>query len=60
MDVEVSCPSCGETLVLRVDPTGGARVRYVEDCEVCCGPFEVDAIVGAGEDVQVRVRRLDD
>ena len=34
----VSCPYCGESNELFVDPGGGAIQEYVEDCEVCCQP----------------------
>ena len=33
---EVSCPYCGEAVALALDPGGGARQEYVEDCHVCC------------------------
>ncbi len=32
------CPSCGELIDVRVDPTAGGRQEYVEDCPVCCRP----------------------
>ena len=32
------CPTCGETIVIPLDPSGGADQRYVEDCPVCCNP----------------------
>jgi len=38
MEVEASyaCGSCGEQIVVPIDPTGGASQEYVEDCPVCC------------------------
>ena len=39
--VEVSCPCCGEVVTLGVDPAGGAVQAYVEDCQVCCRPWQV-------------------
>jgi len=33
-----TCPSCGESIVVPVDPSAGARQEYVEDCPVCCRP----------------------
>ena len=30
--------SCGEEIVIPVDPTGGNSQQYVEDCPVCCHP----------------------
>jgi len=38
---EVSCPYCGEQVELILDPGGGADQEYVEDCEVCCRPWQV-------------------
>ena len=32
------CPTCGEEIVIPLDPTGGEEQRYVEDCPVCCHP----------------------
>jgi Cysteine-rich CPXCG len=32
------CPTCGETIVIPLDPSGGSEQRYVEDCPVCCNP----------------------
>jgi predicted RNA-binding Zn-ribbon protein involved in translation (DUF1610 family) len=33
-----SCPSCGEEIIVPVDPSGGDEQEYVEDCPVCCAP----------------------
>lgn len=35
---EYVCPTCGETIVVPLDPTQGASQTYVEDCPVCCHP----------------------
>lgn len=32
------CPTCGESIVIPLDPSGGDEQRYVEDCPVCCNP----------------------
>jgi len=32
------CPTCGESIVIPLDPTAGAEQTYVEDCPVCCNP----------------------
>ena len=36
--VDYVCPHCGETIQLAVDPSGGDRQDYIEDCPVCCNP----------------------
>jgi hypothetical protein len=33
-----TCPTCGEQIVIPVDPSGGHEQQYVEDCPVCCNP----------------------
>jgi hypothetical protein len=38
---EVTCPYCGEIVTITVDPGGGSSQQYVEDCEVCCNPWQV-------------------
>lgn len=39
--LELSCPYCGESVDLDVDEGGGGRQSYVEDCPVCCRPWQV-------------------
>ena len=29
------CDSCGEEIVVRIDPAEGGEQEYVEDCPVC-------------------------
>jgi hypothetical protein len=38
---DVVCPYCGESVAISVDPGGGSFQQYVEDCEVCCNPWQV-------------------
>jgi hypothetical protein len=38
---EVICPYCGEPVTVILDPGGGSQQEYVEDCEVCCRPWQV-------------------
>lgn len=40
-DAVYICDACGEEIVVPVDPSGGARQSYVEDCPVCCRPHVV-------------------
>jgi transposase-like protein len=37
----IQCPYCGEPNEISLDPTGGAKQDYVEDCQVCCQPWRV-------------------
>ena len=38
--VEISCPYCGETIEILVDPSVESQI-YIEDCQVCCRPMNV-------------------
>jgi hypothetical protein len=38
---EVSCPYCGESMEIALDPGSGPHQQYVEDCQVCCQPWQV-------------------
>jgi len=55
MDVSILsiCPYCGEPVELIIDEGGGERQEYVEDCPVCCRPWNV--IVGQNEEGEWRV-----
>ncbi len=37
----VACPYCGAQVQLLLDPGGGSPQEYVEDCEVCCRPWQI-------------------
>jgi transposase-like protein len=37
----VACPYCGAPNEIALDPSGGRRQDYVEDCQVCCQPWNV-------------------
>jgi hypothetical protein len=38
----LSCPYCGEVVELVIDEGGSHRQSYVEDCPVCCRPWQVE------------------
>lgn len=40
-EATVWCPYCGEEVEIAVDPGGGPVQRYVEDCAVCCRPWQL-------------------
>ena len=42
--LSLSCPYCGEAVELDVDESGGSRQAYVEDCPVCCQPWQVEVV----------------
>lgn len=37
----VQCPYCGEEVEISLDPGSGNDQQYVEDCQVCCRPWQV-------------------
>jgi hypothetical protein len=40
--IPLECPCCGEPVELLIDTGGAERQAYVEDCPVCCRPWEVE------------------
>ena len=40
-EAEVTCPYCGESMAITLDAGGGATQEYIEDCQVCCRPWQV-------------------
>ena len=42
------CPYCGEQISMILDLSVPKQV-YIEDCEVCCKPIEVDCSAEDGE-----------
>ena len=32
------CDTCGEEIVIPIDPSAGTTQQYEEDCPVCCRP----------------------
>jgi len=53
----VSCPYCGAEVEIALDPGGGSVQRYVEDCEVCCSPWDVVVRYDDQGWAQVELRR---
>ena len=41
MSGQVTCPYCGAVNEVALDPGSGASQEYVEDCQVCCRPWQV-------------------
>jgi len=53
---EVWCPYCGERVEIYLEPD--VRGVLVQDCEVCCQPWEV-RVDGPAEERRVTVTRAD-
>lgn len=56
--VNVACPYCGEPIELLVDASAGSS-SYIEDCQVCCRPIQVDVEVD-GDQLAVHVKTGDE
>lgn len=56
---DIACPYCGEHILIRLDLSAGAQ-NYVEDCQVCCQPIQVDVQVDEGGALEaVTAERVD-
>jgi hypothetical protein len=55
-----SCPYCGESVEVLVDPGGGPVQVYVEDCEVCCHPWSVRVEFDPEGHASISLATLDD
>lgn len=56
----LSCPCCGETVDLVIDEGGGSPQSYVEDCPVCCRPWQVRVINDPETGWMASLRTLDE
>ena len=56
-DVDVECPYCGEVVAITLDAGGGATQAYIEDCQVCCRPWQVYVHYDAEGAADVRVEQ---
>jgi hypothetical protein len=48
-DYEFLCPHCGVHLSIRLDPTGGRKQEFVQDCETCCRPIRISITLEQGQ-----------
>jgi len=51
------CAFCGEENELFIDPSGGARQTFTEDCTVCCRPNLITLVFDADGDVDLQVNQ---
>ncbi len=56
---EIQCPYCGEQLEILVD-CSVPRQSYVEDCEICCRPLNLEVAVETTGEIMVRAFAEDD
>ena len=41
LEASVTCPYCAQEVSVALDPGSGEQQDYVEDCPVCCQPWQV-------------------
>lgn len=49
--VEILCPYCGQANEIYVDFSGGEHQSYIEDCQVCCQPLEIQVDISEDEPI---------
>ncbi|MBI1806854.1 MAG: CPXCG motif-containing cysteine-rich protein [Ignavibacteria bacterium] len=49
------CAYCGEENQTFVDPSGGNRQTYTEDCAICCRPNVLHIVLSPEGDVTITV-----
>jgi hypothetical protein len=55
----ISCPYCGESLDVLLDPSDSEQ-HYIEDCQVCCKPINFFVSEDFNGDWSVRVFSVDE
>ena len=58
--VPVTCPYCGESAEIDVDETSASHQSYVQDCPVCCQPWQVEINRDRDGDWSANVRTGDE
>ena len=48
-----ACAFCGEENEVLVDPSGGRRQTFTEDCAVCCRPNLITLVMGDDDEVEI-------
>lgn len=56
IEVNVSCPFCGEEFTTFVDPSEECQ-DYIEDCQVCCRPIRFNVTCSDGTIRSVQTER---
>jgi hypothetical protein len=51
----IRCPYCGEKVEITLDAGGGTLQEYVEDCEVCCRPWQLTVTFDLDGNAEVAV-----
>ena len=49
-EVSYICDTCGEEIIIPIDPSAGLSQRYVEDCPVCCHANVIHVEIAANDE----------
>jgi transcription elongation factor Elf1 len=52
------CPYCLEEISVLIDPSIH-RQQYIEDCEVCCNPIEINVELEEGEVIAFNAKSIE-
>lgn len=52
------CPFCWEDISMLLD-TSVAHQKYIEDCEICCNPIELEVTFKDGELIAFNAENVD-
>ena len=58
--LSLTCPYCGEPVDLAIDEGGGSQQSYIEDCPVCCRPWQVEVTYDADDGWIATLRTSDE
>jgi hypothetical protein len=58
-EAAVLCPYCGRWVDIALDPGSGPVQEYIEDCQVCCRPWQVKLAYRRDGSADVRVDPAD-
>jgi len=56
----LSCPYCAEPVEVVIDEGGGSQQSYVEDCPVCCRPWQVEVTLDPEDGWSATLRTQDE
>jgi len=54
-EIEIQCPYCGERVMVAIEPDTWGKL--IQDCEVCCNPWELTVTRDRYGDAEVRVEK---
>ena len=52
------CPYCWETISMLID-TSQTSQAYIEDCEVCCNPIQLDLKIENNVIIQIETQNIE-